>query len=77
MALVQVIGVQIEAERAQNAQAADPQNDLLLQPTDLVAAVEKMGQRAGKETGQAMSLRFRRRPRPTKLPFASRFSLNS
>src|SRR5215470_12607089 len=43
---VQMIGMQIEAERSQNANAADAKNDLLFQPVRHVAAIEVMRQRA-------------------------------
>src|SRR6516225_35824 len=46
MTLVQVIGVEIEAERAQDANAADAENNLLFEPVDLVAPIEEMRQRA-------------------------------
>jgi hypothetical protein len=46
MALVQVIAADVEAERLQNAQAADPEHDLLLEAIDLIATIELVGQAA-------------------------------
>jgi hypothetical protein len=46
MAFVQVIGLNIESQRAQDAHAADPEDDLLLQPIGIVPAVEHVGQAA-------------------------------
>jgi hypothetical protein len=44
VAFVHVVGLDFEAERVERAQAADAENDLLLQAVDLVAAIEKMRQ---------------------------------
>ena len=44
MSLVQVIGIDLEAERPQQADAADAEHDLLLQPVGVVAAVQPVGQ---------------------------------
>ena len=46
MTLVHVMGMNVEAERPQDADPADAENDLLFQPISVVAAIEIMGQGA-------------------------------
>ena len=46
MALVEVIGLDVEAERVQESHAADAEHDLLLETVGFVAAVEAIGDRA-------------------------------
>jgi hypothetical protein len=46
MTIVQVIGVNVEAERLQEAHAADAEDDLLLEPIEIVAPIKVMGQYA-------------------------------
>ncbi len=43
VALVHVVGRDVEAERPQDAAAADAEHDLLLQPVDLVTAIQVVG----------------------------------
>ncbi len=45
MALVEVVGVDVEAEGAQNPNAAEAEDDLLLHPVGIVASVEVVRQR--------------------------------
>ena len=41
--LVHVVGLDLEAERPQQADAADPEHDFLLEPVSVIAAVQPIG----------------------------------